>query len=47
MRSVLSNLFEKNEYEEFYNNLTTTKNKNMYTHKKNIALLIPVEYKFA
>ena len=26
---------------------TTTKNKNMHTHKKNIALLIPVEYKFA
>ena len=29
------------------NSTTTTKNKNMYTQKKNIALLIPVEYKFA
>ena len=49
MRSVLSNLFQKNEYEEFYNNNNNNNNKKQeYVHtKKNIALLIPVEYKFA
>ena len=46
MRSVLSNLFQKNEYEEFYNN-NNKKQEYAHTQKKNIALLIPVEYKFA